>query len=376
MQKKLNIFFISSLILVLFPLFSVHAETVVRTGQNIAVDASEVVKGDYYVSVGPWSQTSMSGKVEGDMYALGGVVNVNGDVGKDIFILGGSAQMYASTSDDVRVVAGEVTVGEHVGGDLFVIGGVLKVLSSATIAGDVIFYGGTADIAGTIKGSVLGKSEAMRIDGAVGKNVQVETVKALALGDNAKVEGFLTYTSTDTINRAQNATVKGEVQHQKPHQIDVASKSLTLFSVLPLLIALFTTLAFYLLFRRNLETFVLKAHKNHLKTVLIGLCVLLFGPSLAVLLVFTGLGLLLGLMALALFAFLVLLAYTLSGVLFGSYLAKWCTNHPRITLLWVVIGTVLLQALLFVPIVGLAVVILFTTITLGTLILGGYDALT
>lgn len=349
--------------------FVAFAETVVRTGQNIAVEAEQTVTGDYYVSVGPFSQTTMSGKVEGDMYAFGGVVTANGEIKNDLTIIGGSAQMHATVTDDVRIVAGEVTVADHVGGDLFVLGGILNILSTATIDGDVIFYGGTASVDGQVKGSVLGVAEKIRIDGAVGKNVDVKTTKSLTLGDTAKIVGYVRYSSASELSRSQNAEVKGEIQKiELPQVLSPGVKMPTLFSVLPLLISLFSTLVLFLLFRRVLEAVVLTAHKQGLKVGIIGVCAL-FGPVLSALLMLTGLGFFIGVMTFSLFLFVFVLGYTLSGVVLGSFIAKWFTNHPRVTLPWVVLGTVLIHVALVVPYVGLLAVLVCTVITIGSLML-------
>ncbi|MFM2381287.1 MAG: hypothetical protein RLZZ76_54 [Candidatus Parcubacteria bacterium] len=349
--------------------FFASAETVVRTGQNITVEAEQTVAGDYYVSVGPFSQTTMSGTVDGDMYAFGGVVTANGVIKNDLTVVGGSAQMHATVTDDVRIVAGEVTIADHVGGDLFVLGGVLNVLSTATIGGDVIFYGGTASIDGAVKGSVLGVAEKVRVNGVVEKNIDVKTTQSLVLGNTANVSGFVRYTSTDDLDRSVSAEVKGEVQKVVlPQVLSGGTKKLTLFSVLPLLIALFSTLVLFLFFRKVLEAVVLKAHKNVLKTGLVGLCAL-FGPLLSVLLMVTGLGFFIGVMTLSLLLFVFVLGYTLAGVVLGSFIAKWFTNHPRVTLPWVVFGTVLIQGLLLVPYVGIIVVMACTVVTIGSLMM-------
>lgn len=357
--------------------FYAQAETVVRTGQNIAIEAEQTVDGNYYVSVGPFSDTVMSGTIKGDMYALGGVVTVNGTIANDLTIVGGSTQIHGSVAGDVRVVAGEVTIADHVGGDLFVMGGVLNVLSTAKIDGDIIFYGGTATIAGTVNGSIVGTSEKIRIDARVHKNVDIKTAQLITLGDTAVVDGYVTYASGNPIERGQNTIVKGEL-----HKVDTFSAKAVdesrfkPTSLIPAFIVLFTTLTVYLLFRKKLETLVLRTHSTTLKVSLLGFCALLFGPLLAVVMMLTGLGLLIGGMTLLLLLCIYILGYVLAGVIFGSYLAKSFTNHPKVTLYWVLIGTLTLQVLLFIPILGVVTLMCFVIMAIGSLLFGIYSLAT
>ena len=184
------------------------AETVVRTGESVAIGNDQVVENDFYAA---GQSIVHSGEVKGDMYAAGASVTVNGPIGADLTILGGTAQVHSEIKDDVRIIAGDTVIGGKVVGDVFVIGGVLKVLSSASIDGDVFFYGGEAEISGPVKGSVMGTAEAFRIDAQIDGNVDVIASRALVLGDRASVSGNVSYQSVGEINRAQQAVVVGEV---------------------------------------------------------------------------------------------------------------------------------------------------------------------
>ncbi len=369
--------YIASFLLVFAFCIPAHAsaETVVRIGQDIVVDANQVVEGDYYVSVGPFGNTTMSGEVTGDMYAFGGMVTANGAITNDLTIIGGSAQLHATVTDDVRIVAGEVTVAEHVGGDLFVIAGVLKILSTATIDGDVIFFGGSAEIDGTVSGSILGTSQTMRVDATVAKNIDVKTTQALTLGDTAVVGGYVTYKSLNPLVRGQHAVVQGEV-----HQASVVSENTdesvqyNRAAFIPAFITLFTTLSLFLLFRRELTVLVARIHSAVLKSALFGISVVLLGPLVSVVLMATVLGLFIGILSLATITIMYILGYALSGVVLGSYLAKWFTNHPTVSLLWVVCGSLVLQALLFIPVFGVTAVIVIFAITVGGIVVSLYSS--
>lgn len=352
------------------PVFA-QAETVLRIGEDVSVDDDQVVEGDYYVSVGPFGNTSMSGEVTGDMYAFGGLVTTNGTVGSDLTVIGGASQLHATVTDDVRIIAGEVTLAEHVGGDLFVIGGALKMLSSASVAGDVIFFGGDAQIEGTVEGSILGTSERLRIDGEVGGDVDVKTA-SLALGQNADITGSVTYASARELSRAQTAVVEGEVLHN-PVRTDAQADAKDLLA--PLFITLFAVLSLYLLFKKELQVLVDIVLAHPLQSGLCGAAVLVLGPVVSIVLLFTVLGILIGIAGLALSILAYVLAYVLSGIVLGAYLSKLFTKRPRVTLTWICVGTALLYGLLLIPVLGPLLMLILALLSLGGLSLGLYRLL-
>jgi hypothetical protein len=361
------------LFLAFFLPFGAQAETVLRIGENISVDADQVVDGDYYVSVGPLGNTSMSGSVSQDMYAFGGSVTANGSIGNDLTIVSGVSQLHATVTDDVRIVSGEVTLAEHVGGDLFVIGGVFKMLSSASVAGDVIFFGGEGEINGTVGGSVLGTSDTLRIDAEVGKDVDVKTASQLTLGERAVIAGSVRYASLHPLVRAQNATVEGEVVR---NDYKTTSKETDVKDALiPVFVSLFAALSLYLLFRKELQLLAERVHRSPFKSSLFGLSVLIAGPIVSLLLIATVLGLVIGVAGIALVFLAYVLGFALSGVVLGAYLSKILFKKLSVSLVTVVLGTVVLHALLFIPFVGFGLFALVFLLTVGGLAMSVYKIL-
>lgn len=359
------------LLLAIFPLCA-QAETVLRIGENVSVDADQIVEGDYYVSVGPFGDTAMSGSVKGDMYAFGGSVDANGSIGSDLTIVGGTTQLHATVTDDVRIIAGEATIADHVGGDLFVIGGVLHVLSSATIDGDVIFFGGDAEINGMVKGSILGTSERIRIDANVGGNVDIKTATTLTLGEKAAIAGSVKYASPEPLVRAQNASIEGEVVQNKYSSVSSTEPQNLRTVLIPLFVVLFANLTLYLLFRKELQQLVQYLLLHPLKSAAVGLSIAVLGPVLSIILILTVLGAVVGVAGL----FFVLLMYALSlslcGVVLGAFISRLVTKKIQVSLLWIIVGTCVLYALLYIPIAGTLLYMTLFVMALGTIALSLY----
>jgi len=356
-----------AIVLAIFVPFSVFAETVLRTGQDIRVTADQVVGGDYYVWVG-FGDTSMSGSVEGDMYGLGGSVNVNGSIKNDLSIISGTAQLSAPVGDDVRIVSFETTIDDHIQGDLFVIAGKLTVLSSARIDGDIFFFGGQGTIAGTVGGSIMGSSEKLRIDAQVGKNVDVRTFEELTLGDSAEIMGTLTYASPQSLVRAPQAVVEGEITEQTYTHKEPKIEHF----LLPGFMSLFASLTFFLLFRRELQALVQRIHTRPARSSFFGLAAFILGPIVSILLMITLLGMFVGIAFLALSVLLYVLGFVLSGAVVGAYLAQLFIKKLQVSLLWIIIGTVVVHGALYIPVVGPLFVFAVVLLTMGGIAYGLY----
>ncbi len=351
-----------------------QAETVVRTGDAISVEKEQAVAGDYYVSVGLLGQTSMSGKVAGDMYALGGSVTVNGDIDQDLTLLSAVSQIHAKVKDDVRILSGEVLVADDIGGDLYVIAGSLKVLSSAHVKGNIYFFGGEGLIEGVVDGSVYGTNSRLRIDGPIAGSIDVKTNNQLTLGSRASIGGDISYVSDRDLIRAQESVVEGRIGDRSAR--DVENKASLKFVVLKFLIVLFASLTLYLLFRRKLADLFVLEQEHYVITALIGIAVIVLAPLASFVLLVSVLGSLLGLILGGLTIMLLVVGYVISGILAGSYMAKFFTGRHKLTLTWLLIGTAMLQILSLVPVFGWLVVVLVIAYSVGLLTIKLYQLLT
>ena len=348
-------------VLVSLPFFA-GAETVLRTGEKIFVEVDQIVDGDFYALGGT---ISVSGTIKGDIYAIGGTVTLNGDIEGDVMLVSGTSQIHASVADDVRILGGEVTIAEHVGGDVFVIGGVLHVLSTASIDGDIFFFGGEGEINGVIGGSIMGTSEFLRIDAPVAGNVDVRTSRGLTLGSRADIGGDVRYASVSEITRSPDAVVVGEVVRNSVSETDALNFRKLL---IPFFMLLFAVLSLYLLFKKELQILSDNAIKSYGRNGLIGLGTVILAPIAAILLMVTVLGFLVGLMGLFFLAFLYVISFVLSSVVIGGVLRKLLTKSSQLSLVWIIAGVVVLHILLVIPLIGPFFVLAVFVITLGTLV--------
>jgi len=348
-------------LLLLFVPFNSEASSVLRMGEDATFAVDQKVEGDLY-----WAANTVviSGEVTDDLLLLGGDITVNGKVGADLLTLGGRVDVHGSIADDARIVAGEVVIAGEVKGDLVVFASNLKVLSTAKISGDLMFFGDKADVSGEIGKSVLGTSNTVRIDGVVLGDVQVKT-NTITLGERANVSGNLSYVSAEEVIRAAGAVVGGKVSQNQPTMISgsVAAKDV----LVPFLVILFAALIWYLLFRRFLFKVSTQINNHLLRTISIGFGIFFLTPIAAVILLVSTLGGLLGVILIFGYLALIFMSIVLSGTMAGAYVLKQTNNPAQIGLLLVLLGTAGYYLLLYIPIIGLMLLIIIMLATLGGL---------
>lgn len=361
--EKMTRLILSIVLLGLFfvPLFA-EAQTVVRSGEAVNVDTDQVVEGNFY-SLG--SRVSVSGEVIGDWFALGNTVSGNGQFTEDVLLVARTANVYGSTTDDVRILALEATVADFIGGNLVVVANTVKVLSSAEISGDILLYANEVEISGAVGGDILGRAGRLRIDGSVDGSVDMK-VDQLTLGDRAVIGGDVSYTSSQSLVRSQNATVEGDIMHTEV-TVDVGVSDIASRLLMPFLAITFISLVAFLIFSRKIPKVVSVAKQKLTVHLLVGLAVFFFTPIIAMLFLVSGLGVLVGVAVLALYVLLMLAGLAISGPLFGALVGQYLFKRPQVDILTIVFGVALLHALLLVPFIGAAVFLTFLLIAVGAL---------
>lgn len=355
-------------LLIVVPVNSLEARTVVRTGEYVSLGDEQEVEGNFY-ALG--NTVSVSGTINGDLYAAAGSITLNGPVRDDVFFVGGTVALHASTSEDVRIIAGDVTIAESIGGSLAIFAGRVKILSTATIAGDVLVYGGTVTIEGKVEGQVLGSVDVLRLDGVVAGGVDVVS-GALVLGDRADIAGDVRYESNTEIVRAPGAVVAGEL-------IAIASAvesvpiSAFKFQAIIFLILLFTSLTLFLLIRYPIERFMSLVTKRPLHYGLVGSATLLFLPVVVGVLLASILGGLIGLIvAGGLFASIII-SLPLTAIFIGSILFRFLFKRQEVSLFSVALGVAVTSVLLAIPILGPGMILIAGFCIFGGLVIQGYN---
>lgn len=362
---------IKPLYILAFALFfiptTVWGASIVRTGEMVSVSPDQVVEDDFY---GMGSTVVVAGEVKGDLLVAGVDTTVNGKVGADMTVATAKLDIHGTIEDDVRVLAGEVVVAGEVKGDLVVVAKTLKVLSSAKINGDILFFGTDADISGMVGGDIFGTSEKIRVDSEVKGDIDITTT-ALTLGDKANIGGGVKYSSLNEVVRAQNAHVTKDVVRNDPvYQSQETSVVKTV--LITFFIIAFASLVWFLFFRGFLQKIVISTRSHVLRNTLIGFAVLFLMPIAATILVLSALGSLLGGVLMIAYILLLVISFITMGVIAGSFIARTATNSGDVSIMFILLGVFSVNVLFYVPVVGPIMLAGLLLMTLGAVTVSVY----
>ena len=362
---------IKSLYIIAFALFfiptTVWGASIVRTCEMVSVAPDQIVEDDFY---GMGNTVVISGEVTGDLLVGSADMTVNGKVGTDITVASARVDIHGTVGDDVRALAGEVVVAGEIKGDLVVIAKTLKVLSTAKVGGDILFFGTDADVSGTVGGNIFGTNEKMRVDGEVKGDIDITTA-ALTLGEKANIGGGVKYSSFNELTRAQNSHVTKDVVRNDPiYQSEETSVFKTI--LIPFFILAFASLVWYLFFRGFLQKVVISTRTHVLRSTLIGFAVLFLMPIAAAILILSALGSLLGGALLVAYILLLITSFITMGVIAGSFIARTATNSGEVSVMFIILGVFSINALFYVPFIGPVMLAGLLLMTLGAVTVNIY----
>ncbi|MEW6610249.1 MAG: hypothetical protein AB1352_01280 [Patescibacteria group bacterium] len=344
--------------------FSIHAK-----GEPVIISTDEQVRGDV-VRMG--SSVRILAPVDGDVLVAGGTVEIAGPVSGDVIAAGGEVRIVSDVGGSVRVAGGTVEIKGSVGRGVSAAGGRVLLSDSSGVGGSVIVFGADVVLNGRVDRDVRAYGGSVTVAGEVAGNVVIYSGEAdrITLEPTALVHGTLEYTAQDSATIREGAVVKGDTQfHQIPRRsAQAAFASHALSSLIQLFGLIVVGLVMITMVPQAIE--VITEWKNvwSLKSGGQGLVWLILPPVVAVVLLFTLIGVPLALISMALWAVglyvaQVVIAYTLGRVLLVDLL-KTEASHRFFCL---ATGAVVWVALVSLPLMGWMIMIMGTILGLGSM---------
>lgn len=351
----------------------------VEKGGNVSVSQDEQVKNLYTAG----NMISIDADIEKSLYVAGNVITINSNVENNIFAAGNTVVIKGSAGDSVHIGAGNVIIDVKIEEDLIIGGGNITISKDSLIKGDLIIGGGTIDFQGLVNGDVrLGGGQAT-INGKVNGQIDAK-VDELIFGDNAEIAGKVVYSSPKEATISEEANLAGgiefnEIEIRKVDKSKVWSFILVIFSLgflIKILSAIAVGLVLIYMFRDRIEKLIKQGFSHFWANFGKGFAALILTPIACVILLVTVVGAWLAGLLGMIYAFGLILSFSLAGIIFGSWLIKVLKKKSEYPINWqaVVLGVIILQLIVLIPFVGWIVKLVFVLVGLGSISSLAYKA--
>jgi hypothetical protein len=267
-----------------------------------------------------------------------------------------------------------------VGGDLFIAAGDVVFDPAFRGEGDTRIHATRVLFDGELQNDLRVSGRAVEINGFVDGDVYVRYRGDLVIGDEAHITGALISHGPRSARISSQARIDGEVSGTvttRADRGDILFVSVPeLLAAINLLFSLslgFSSVLLVLLFPRFSSRVSVYVVRRGIATVGYGALLFFGGLALVFVLFLSMIGLYAGIFVMMGLIALCMLASLLSPVLAGYVISGWIAKEAQLTWYWTIIGSIALHLLLFLPILGPVVRILFFFAVLGSLARGIYD---
>jgi len=277
-----------ALLFAVVPTIASIAPSVVTTDLFI-VGEDEPISEDVYVAS---TSGRVEGVVDGDLVIMTGDLSISGTVRGNVLALTSGVvhvEKGAVVEGSVRAAGPQVQIDGEVGGDLFATGIAAAVGSTGIVQRDVIVFGGTLTLDGEVGRDVRGRLLSADVSGTVGRDVDL-AVERLVVHPGARISGDVLYRSATPAVIA-SGTVEGQVVALPAQSNFIFGVILTLANIVGFLAFIVAGIMILWLFRGTGSAAVEAVERHPLKTLLIGFGSLVGAPILILLLVATLVGL-------------------------------------------------------------------------------------
>jgi len=325
---------------------------VLSAGENLLIN--ENVLDDAYFVAG---SADIKGDIFGDAYIAGGNVVIGGNIKEDLVIAGGKVNIVGNVGGDVRVLGGQVSIFGNVGDDLVVVGGQVDLGKNAVVGGSLISGAGLVTVDGEVKEDLRGVVGTLILNGKIDRDVDVTVQEDISVAYSAKVAGNFSYSSLIESKIPKNV-VAGKITFNKAvnqEKFGDVTRDLIMDKVLSYVSALLVLALLCAFFKNYFIRVAEFAKQNIMKSMGIGIITLISCFMGGILLLFTLVGVPLGMVAFAVGFIFLYFGKIFAAVWIGSYFGKFEKNKKlnEFTLFaWSALGLLIYYVVGLVPFAG------------------------
>ncbi|MFA5155605.1 MAG: hypothetical protein WC453_04195 [Patescibacteria group bacterium] len=340
-----------------------------KAGNAVYIAKEEIVSGNLYAA---GETVTIDGTVGGDLIAIAQTITVNGRVEGDIIAAGQNIIINGGIGGNVRIAGNLLDINGAVARNVNAFGAKAVLGPDAHVGWDVYLAAGQVEVRGTVDGGVSGQAGQALVTGKIGKDLNLKlsnngSQPALIVSSESIVNGDVIYTAQGPTNISPKASVAGKIQRQN---LAEPKSNLLLLWLWRQLFAIFSALAVGLaliFITRNITDNILKRlAESPTQSILPGLILMFVLPPIALVLIFTLIGIPLALMVAAWWITMTYLAKIYAAIFVGQLILQKTTPQAKSSLFWSLLVGVLVCWLLFaIPYVGWLLALAATWLGLG-----------
>lgn len=361
MRKTTQLLLPAALVLLAGPLAprtAIAAE--VRAGERVHITAEVSLDGDLYAA---GREVVIDGVVRGDVIAAGTSVVVHGRVEGSVMAVGGSVLIDGKVARAARLAGGQVRVNGEVGADALLACGTCRLGEASRVGVDALVSGGEIDLSGAVARGLRVAGEKVRLAGTTGGDAQV---RAGTLHITPSVSmASLVYGARETPSLPAGVRI-GRIEHRTEWAMSRPSR----FGgdLAAALMALVTGLVLLWLLPKQAAALQQRIEQRPGAALLYGAALALAGPLAIILAMITVVALPLAMGAVACYTGGMYLGFLGSAALLGQTLLRQA-KRPTTPLRSFVFGLAVLSLLRLIPVLGVLVNLTATLAGLGGLCL-------
>ncbi len=355
-KKKFLAIFIIAAALALIP--SATKAFSVRSGDFISNSQDQIVDGNLYAA---GSTITIDGQVTGDIICAAQTVNISAKVDGDIICAAQTINITGEVLGNVRVAGNSINLSGTVARNMNAFGANINISDKAKIGWDLLIAGTQAEMRGNIDGNLHGSVSKLLLAGRVAKNLDIKIDSnlenkakgSLEITDSGSVEGDVIYTGIDEaqINKEK---VSGRIIHNLPESVTNKMFLAYLWSrVYAIFSALLVGLVLLSLWRKQTLAIIDRMQHKIGANIGFGAIIMFLPPIAALLLMFTLIGIPLSLILLALWIIAIFVGRVIFGIMVGRFLIKKMIRRQTPKLfLEMIMGVVVCSVVFSLPVLG------------------------
>jgi len=342
------------LVLLLVPVAGLQAAK--TTNESIFVPVDEVITGNLFAIA---QEITINGTVSGDLIVAGRSITVNGRIEGDVIAAGQNIVINGEVGGNIRAISNYLTINANVARNVNAFGTDVFIGEKTRVGWDTIVGARTTRIGGNINGSLNAYAQKIFLSGKVGKNADLVIYgqgqgQEIMIDRSATINGDLNYSSKNRLDLNSGATISGQTNFK---QIQTEEKNAwgiwvwsRLFSFLSIL---FIGLVFVFILPKYSRLLLEEARKKSLRSLIWGSIFILILPPLALILLFTVIGIPFAIILSTLWLAGIFLAKTITAIIAGDLILTELFKKNQVQLFWsLLLGALLLSLLFSVPYVG------------------------